>query len=176
MTLGNFVRTYPNGEVFINDYKMYKDLKKPVKTIYDTMMDLIFEMSVYYQATNPSPVFPTLGDIDPRLPPKEQIWGFNVGDDYIAITEAFVRDGPNGVRNLTVGGSPIIASWDNNTASLGIWRRPSSKDINGPVDIHGRINGKGDGECLQRLNTVKNGAFWCVWSTFFPQTRVNPEC
>ena len=33
MTLGDYVRTYPKGEVFINDYKMYPDMKKPVKTI-----------------------------------------------------------------------------------------------------------------------------------------------
>eukprot|EP00567_Pseudictyota_dubia_P003611 CAMPEP_0197442028 /NCGR_PEP_ID=MMETSP1175-20131217/8135_1 /TAXON_ID=1003142 /ORGANISM="Triceratium dubium, Strain CCMP147" /LENGTH=441 /DNA_ID=CAMNT_0042972417 /DNA_START=130 /DNA_END=1455 /DNA_ORIENTATION=- len=173
MTLGNFVRTYPNGDVFINDYKEFKDLKNPVKTIYDSLMDYIFAVSVYFQATNPKPVFPTLGTIDPRLPPKEQVWGFNVGDDYVAINEAFVRDAPNGLRNITVGGEPLVAAWDKDVASLGIWRRPSSNPVKHPVDIHGRINGKG--EPLERLNTVKNGAFWCVWATFFPQTRVNPE-
>lgn len=173
MTLGNFARTYPQGDVFINDYKMFKDLKKPIKSMYDTLMDYIFEVSVYFQATNPKPVFPTLGKIDPRLPPKEQVWGFNVGDDYIAITEAFVRDAPNGVRNMEVGGEHVVAAWDKDAASLGIWRCSSPKHVRNPVDIRG--NTKGEGEPLARVNTVKNGVFWCVWATFFPQSRVNPE-
>ena len=136
-------------------------------------MDYIFETSVYFQATNPAPVFPTLGKIDPRLPPKEQIWGFNVGDDYVAITENFVREAPKSVRNLEVGGEPIVASYDAEAGSLGVWRRPSAKRIKDTVDVHGRIGGKG--EPLERLHTVKNGAFWCVWATFFPQSRVNPK-
>jgi len=174
MTLGNFVRTYPNGQVFINDYKMYKDLASPVKTVYDTLMDFIFETAVYLQATHPDPVFPTIDNIDPRLPPKEQVWAFNVGEDYVAVTETFVRDG-NDVRNITVGSLPVhvVASWDKETASLGIWLRPSSKPIIKPVDIHGRVGGKG--KPLERLSTVKNGAFWCVVANFFPDIRVNPE-
>lgn len=139
MTLGSFVRTYPDGRVFINDYRMFNDLKnKPIKTIYNELMDFIFATSVYFQVTNPAPVFPTLEKIDPRLPPKEQVWGFNVGDDYVAMTENFVRDGPNGLRNLSIGGEHIVASWDNDAGSLGIWRRPSAKPIKYPVDIHGR--------------------------------------
>ena len=37
MTLETFVRTYPDGHVFINDYKMFPDIKKPVKTICEYM-------------------------------------------------------------------------------------------------------------------------------------------
>mmetsp|Transcript_19525 Transcript_19525/g.43483 ORF Transcript_19525/g.43483 Transcript_19525/m.43483 type:complete len:443 (-) Transcript_19525:125-1453(-) len=173
MSLGDFIRTYPEGDVFVNDYKVYPELTHPVKTIYDKLMDYIFEVSVYFQATNPKPVFPTLGKIDPRLPPKEKIWGFNVGDDYVAITEDFVRDGGNGVRNMSIGGEPVVASWDKDAGSLGVFRRPSSAPIKQTVDVHGRVGGKG--KPLERLNTVKNGAFWCVWATFFPQTRVNPN-
>ena len=33
MKLGDFVQTFPDGEVFINDYRMYPDIKKPIKTI-----------------------------------------------------------------------------------------------------------------------------------------------
>lgn len=173
MNLNNFVRTYPDGEVFINDYKMHPNLKRPVKTIYDKLMDYIFETSVYLQATNPDPVFPTLGEIDKRLPPKEQVWGFNVGDDYVAITENYVRDGHNGTRNFTVGGERIVASYDRKSASLGIWKNPSSKPVTESVDIHGKPGGEGDS--LERLPTVKNAAFWCVYATFFPHCKVNPK-
>ena len=99
---------------------------------------------------NPAPVFPTLGKIDPRLPPKEQIWGFNVDDDYVAITESFVREAPKGVRNLEVGGEPIVASYDAEAVSLGILRRPSAKRIKNTVDVHGRIGGKDEGKTPYR--------------------------
>ena len=125
------------------------------------------------KATDPKPVFPTLDNIDPRLPPKEQVFGFNVGDDYVAITEEFVRAAPSNTRNMTVGGEHIVASYDTETGSLGVWKSPSGKHVKQAVDIHGRVAGKG--QPLERLSTVKNGAFWCVFSTFFPQCRVNPE-
>ena len=139
----------------------------------DKLMDYIFDFSVYFQATKPDHVFPTLEYIDPRLPPKEQVFGFNVGDDYVAVTENFVRDSSNGVRNMVVGGEHIVASYDKDHGSLGICKCPSTKPVKQPVDVHGRINCKG--EPIERVSTVKNGAFRCVFATFFPQTRVNPE-
>ena len=157
----------------LTDFKLIPPPLLTVDVPDDKLMDYIFETSVYFQATNRKPVFPTLGKIDPRLPPKEQIWGFNVGDDYVAVTQEFVRSGRNCVRNIDIGGEHIVASWDKDAGSLGIWRRPSAKPVTQAVDVHGRIGGKGNP--LERLNTVKNGAFWCVWATFFPHTRVNPE-
>ena len=74
---------------------------------------------------------------------------------------------------MTVGGEHIVASWDYDSGSVGIWIHPLAKPVEKVVDMHGRIGGKG--EPLERLATVKNGAFWCVFATFFPQTRVNPE-
>ena len=180
MSLWDFIRTYPeNGEV-LNDYKMFKDIKKPIKTMYNTIMDTIFETSIHFQATNPAPVFPTLKNIDKRLPSKELVWSFNVGDDYAALTVTFVRNSKNGTKNLEVGGESIVASWDPNSSSLGIFKNPTGKAIQGPVNIHGHVvvedNSKeGDVIQLERLNTVKSGAFWCVISTFFPDVRVNPD-
>ena len=100
-----------------------------------------------------------------------------MGDDYVALTESFVRDGKNYVRNLKVGDQNIVASWDNNAGSLGIWRNPAGKPIRQNVDVHGRVGGseKKGAIQLERVNTVKAGAFWCVVSTFFPHIRVNPE-
>jgi len=174
MTLDNFVRTYPKGEVFINDYKMYKGIRKPITSLYDVFIDAIFETTVHLQATQKEPIFPTIQHVDDRLPPKELVWAFNVGNDYVAVTERFVRgSSPNGVHNLLVGGMPIVAAWDSVACSLGIWHRPSTDLIKDIVDIRGRVNGQK--EPLERLSTVKNGAFWMVWANFFPQTRVNPE-
>lgn len=174
MSLGDFVRTYPKGEVFLNDYKMFKDVKAPIKTLYDTIMDTIFETSIKFQATNPKPVFPTLENIDPRLPSKEPVWAWNVEDDYVALTEDFVRDGENGVRNLKVGGQDIVASWDPNSGSLGIFKNDTGRSIRSVVDVNGEV--ATEKIQLERIHSVKNGAYWCVVANFFPQIRVNPAC
>ena len=42
MTLGDFVRTYPEGQVFINDYKVFPNLKQPIKTICESILVLRF--------------------------------------------------------------------------------------------------------------------------------------
>ena len=177
MTMKNYLRAYPQGEVFINDYKMFKSFNKnPIKYIYDTIADFVFDQVVTTQAIKPEPMFPTIKNIDPRLPAKEKVWGFNVGQNYVALTENFVRDGPNGgVRNINVGGIPLVASWDAESSSLGIWHRRTDDPILTTVNIHGNYKGNPTKEPLSRLATVKNGAFWCVWANFFPQTKVNPE-
>uniref|UniRef100_A0A0G4HAA7 DUF3179 domain-containing protein n=1 Tax=Chromera velia CCMP2878 TaxID=1169474 RepID=A0A0G4HAA7_9ALVE len=180
MSLGAFANTYPGGEVFINDYKMFKSiLKAPVRSLYDSIIDFIFETAIRFQSSNPQPVFPTIENPDTRLPPKEKVWAFNVGDDYVAVTEDFVRRGTDGVRYLTVGGVRVVASWDGDAESLGVWKLPPGwTRVCGPVDVHGRIAGQREtdegGLSLERVETVKAGAYWVVWSNFFPQTRVNP--
>lgn len=173
MTLGNFVKTYPDGDVFINDYKMNKSLSAPVTAAYDSIMDVIFSTSIDFQRTNPEPVFPTVKHDDTRLASKDLVWGFNVGDDYVVVTERFVRESPDGVKNMTVGGVPVVASWDPQAESLGIWRRPSARPISTTVDVHGRTGSAGTP--LERLSTVKAGAYWIVYSNFFPQARLNPS-
>lgn len=177
MSLSSFYRAYPHGRIFINDYKEYPDLKRPVLTLYDRVIDAVFYVAINLFHRNPRmpPLFPTIEDVDDRLPIKERVWGFNVGDDYVALTEDFVKDGKGGNRNFVVGGQNVVASWDDNFESLGIWKRPSHRPINETVDVHGNVKGSESLKSLERLNTVKNGLFWYVWQNFFPQTRVNPE-
>ena len=169
-----YATTYPHGKVFINDYKEYPDLKRPVLTMYDKIMDAVFYVYIQVFHNNSEvQAFPTVDKVDDRLPTKTRVWGFNVGDHYIALTEDFVKEGKNGVRNMQCGDVPIVASWDDNVDSLGIWIRPSSKVITKKVDVRGRVDGKGDS--LERVSTVKNGLWWYVWQNFFPSTDVNPE-
>lgn len=171
MTVGNFTSSFPHGKVFINDYKEFPQLTRPVKTIYDKIVDLVFYITVnkYHFRSDTPPVFPTVEHIDDRLATKTRVWGFNVGDDYVCVTEDFVKQGKNGTRNMTVGLTPLVASYDPVSESLGIWIRPNNKAITKPVDVDGKIQGE-----LERLNTVKNGLFWFAWQNFFPQTDVNP--
>jgi hypothetical protein len=69
---------------------------------------------------------------------------------------------------VIVGGAPVVASWDASAGSLGIFRRKNSKPVRDTVDIHGRVGGKG-GPPLERLNTVKSGAFWIVFCQLLSQ-------
>jgi hypothetical protein len=121
MTVGNFAKAYPHGTVFINDYKEFPNLKRPILTIYDKIMDTVFAVVVGWHGTSACPVFPTVKNIDPRLPVKQRVWGFNVGDEYMALTEDFVKQGNNSVRNFTLDGVPLVASWDDEVDSLGVW-------------------------------------------------------
>jgi len=99
-----------------------------------------------------------------------------VGDEYVALTEEFVKTGKGGNRNFVVGEIPLVASWDDDAECLGIWKRPSGRPIFQTVDVHGKIKGKkGENPPLERLSTVKNGLFWYVWQNFFPKTKVNPD-
>lgn len=138
---------------------------------------MVFYVFVELVAWKPDmpPVFGTIELKDKRLPTKTRIIGFNVGDDYACVAEDFVKSGKNGTRNMILGGKPLVASYDKDSDSLGIFVRPSTKAITQPVDVHGKIKGNKNGEKLHRLNTVKNGVFWFVWVNFFPQTDVNPE-
>ena len=83
----------------------------------------------------------------------------------------FVEKGENGVRNFSLGGQPLVASWDANYHTLGIFKRPNEDIVNNNIDVYGKGE---NGEQFERLNTVKAGLFWFVWQNFFPQTDVNP--
>lgn len=176
MTVGAFTQSFPHGQVFINDYKEFPELTKPVKTIYDKLVDIVFYLFVnkFHNRPDTPPLFPTVDHIDNRLPTKRRVWGFNVRDEYVCLTEDFVKKGKNQTRNMTVGGKPLVASYDPASESLGIWVRPSGRPIASNVDVHGKIRGN-DQVQLERLGTVKNGLFWFAWQNFFPQTDVNPE-
>ena len=101
------------------------------------------------------------------------MWVWNVGDDYVAVTEEHVRNAANGTLNLKVGEESIVASYDPDAQSLGIWHNPSGRVLTEHVDVNGKVGG--NGKPLERVSTVKAGCFWCIAATFFPSVRVNPE-
>merc|ERR1712154_329525 len=157
MSIGDFGKAYDDGQVFINDYREFPTLTKPVKSIYDGFFNFVFDRAISKHNVAPELIFKTVDYKDKRLALKQRVWGFNVGDAYCALTEEFVEGGMNGVRNFNLGGQPLVTSYDPTYHSLGIWKRPNE-------DIYGRIHGKN--EKLERLNTVKAGLFWFVWQNF----------
>ena len=62
MTLGHFAKAYPEtGQVFINDYKEFPNLlHNPALTIYDKVMQFVFDIFLYYHGKSPRPIFPTV--------------------------------------------------------------------------------------------------------------------
>ncbi|MEJ2763396.1 DUF3179 domain-containing protein [Photobacterium sp. MCCC 1A19761] len=171
MPFEKFAKAYPDGEVFVNDY-LVSDMKasfweNPFLAIYDPIMELIFDHAIVDQATNVDPTFPTIKHIDPRLPNKEIIYGLNVGDDYVAYTEKFVKKQTQPM-NTTIGGQNVVISYDHDFESLGIFYNPTGQKIT-EIDFYGQTQyGK-----LPRVETVKAGAYWIIWANFFPETDIN---
>ncbi|MBY6195962.1 DUF3179 domain-containing (seleno)protein [Vibrio hangzhouensis] len=171
MPFNRFAEAYPQGEVFVNDY-LVEDMRptfweNPFLAVYDPIMEFIFKQAIAYQSYYDEPVFPTLEYNDHRLPSKEKVWGLNVGDDFVAYTEHFVRlqDQP---INTQIGGKDIVISYDAQYESLGFYYNNTKQEIE-HINFFGETAlGK-----LDRIETVKAGAYWIIWSDFFPKTDLN---
>lgn len=179
MPFGAFASAFPQGQVFINDYREFPEVTKgyrPVWRFYDWIIDTVFDNAIGRHNTTNFQMFPTIKDVDERLPPKQRVFGFNVGDEFACFTEEFAEKAKNGVVNFKLDGVPLVASYDSKNESLGIFKRKDDKPIYDNVNVYGEtIIGKNkDTVKLDRLETVKAGLFWFVWQEFFPQTKVNP--
>ena len=171
MPFSKFAEAYPEGEVFINDY-LAEDLKpgffqNPFLAIYDPIMDAIFNHSIAHQASSVEPTFPTIQHRDDRLPTKEKVWAFNLGNDYVAYTEDFVRHHGN-LINTTVGGMYVVIAYDEYFESLGVYYNHTGEQVD-EIDFFGNVK---SGRLL-RVETLKAGAYWIVWANFFPNTDIN---
>ena len=171
MPFARFAEAYPEGEVFVNDY-LAKDrkpgfFKNPFLAIYDPLMDVIFDHAISDQATSIEPAFPTIKHRDDRLPTKEKVWAFSIGDDYVAYTEDFVRSQGNPI-NVTVGDMDVVVAYDEEFESLGVFYNPTGEPIE-EIDFFGNV---GSGRLL-RVESLKAGAYWIVWANFFPDTDIN---
>ena len=60
MTLGDFVRTYPEGQVFINDYKVFPNLKQPIKTICESILVLLSSQAMKREKYSKSNNLPSI--------------------------------------------------------------------------------------------------------------------
>jgi hypothetical protein len=65
-------------------------------------------------------------------------------------------------------GRAIVAAYDEGYESLWIWYNDSDSDIT-------RVDFRGESEQgrLKRVETVRAGAYWCVWAHYFPTTEIN---
>jgi hypothetical protein len=165
MTFRGFEKAYPDGEVFLN-----RPSKNPFIWLVDFIVNTAFVVGLANQYRREEPVMDNLDrPLDRRLPLKTFVWGFNVGDDYTCYTEDFVK-AQEAPLNVKVGGRDIVVDYDNTYESVGIWYNDSGKPVF-KVDFFG----ESDQGKLERVETVKAGGFWHVWSNYFPETDFNRE-
>lgn len=167
MTFRGYQKAYPQGTVFLNKIKPFK--KSPLLFLLDNVVEAVFLWGTVPHHTNESLLFDTIDVKDDRLKMKDQVWGFNISDDVVAYTQEYVQQ-QGGVINTNVGNRNVVVAWDDSHESLGVFYN----DTSAPVDAI-NIFGESNGHTLERVETVKAGAYWCVWANYFPETDLNRE-
>ena len=167
MSFRGFQKAYPDGAVFLNKIKPFRH--NPFVFLFDHLIEAVFLLVGVPHHTNNTLLFETMDVEDDRLMMKDLVWGFNVGEDAAAYTEAYVRE-HSGLINTRVGGRNIVVAWDDQYESLGVYYNDTGEPVSS-IDFWGEIGG-----CkLERVNTLKAGLYWCVWVNYFPKTDVNRE-
>ncbi len=164
MSFRGFEKAYPDGTVYIN-----MPSRNPLLQIIDTAQDMMFNWGIAAQHRVAAPIIDNMTHADDRLPNKTYVWGVNIGDDATCFTDDFLIARGKPV-NATVGGSAIVAAYDVEHESIGIWYNVSGKLISS-IDVFG----KSDHGQLERVETLKPGMFWHVWVEYFPHTDVNRD-
>ncbi|MFY2822874.1 hypothetical protein [Ruegeria sp. MALMAid1280] len=74
----------------------------------------------------------------------------------------------NWIVNATVGGRDVAVSLDPDYESLWVWYNDNGQPVT-CCDFWG-MSDQGQ---LRRVETLRAGVFWHVWSEFFPNTDIN---
>jgi hypothetical protein len=162
MTFRSFQKAYPGGTVFLN---------KPSSNLLLRLLDLVtgtlFGAGIARQHAEARPIMENMSHHDDRLPAKTYVWGIDIGNDAVCFTQDFLVEQGNLV-NTRIGDRDIVLAWDPVYESLGAWYNDSGSLIT-QIDFRGHSN-QGD---LTRVERLKAGLFWHVWSEFYPHTDIN---
>ncbi|WP_170403163.1 DUF3179 domain-containing (seleno)protein [Ruegeria arenilitoris] len=162
MTFRGFQKAFPEGEVFLN-----MPSSNPLLRLLDMATEITFGWGIGRQHQEDAPVMDNMDRSDGRLPNKTLVWGITIGKDAACWTDDFVVDN-NWIVNATVGGRDVVVSLDPKYESLGVWYNDSGKPVT-RCDFWG-MSDQGQ---LHRVETLRAGIFWHVWSEFFPNTDIN---
>ena len=165
MPLWAFAKAYPNGEVFVNRRPRW--FQNPFASAYDLLIEMLFTTGIAYQHRFEKPICDTMSHYDERLSHKEYVWGFNVGDDYVAYTKEELREWGSPI-NVRVGGRDIVVAYDTSYDSVGVYYNTTGEEV-ADIDFFGDTPA---GQ-LPRVETLKAGLYWFIWCNFFPQTDLN---
>jgi len=167
MPLASFEKLYPEGKVFVNEIAGWTE--NPVAAFWDRLTrHVMMYNGVSLQWHGDSPAFPTIKEFDERLPRKALIYGLEVNNDYVAYTKEFIKTQGN-IINTVIGGRDVVISYNDEYDSVGAFYNDSRIPIN-TIDIAGR---NADGQVLERVETLKNAAFWFIWANFYKTSDVN---
>ncbi|MTI02187.1 DUF3179 domain-containing (seleno)protein [Roseibium sp. RKSG952] len=162
MTFRGFQKAYPEGEVFLN-----KPSSNPLLRLLDMMTEITFGWGIGRQHQEDAPVMDNIDRSDHRLPNKTYVWGITIGKDAACWTDDFIVEN-NWIVNTNVGGRNVVVSLDPKYESLGVWYNDFSQPVT-QCDFWGHS----DLGQLTRVETLRAGVFWHVWSEFFPNTDIN---
>ncbi|WP_171209661.1 MULTISPECIES: DUF3179 domain-containing (seleno)protein [unclassified Ruegeria] len=162
MTFRGFQKAYPAGEVFLN-----KPSPNPLLRLLDMMTEITFGWGIGRQHQEDAPVMDNMDRSDHRLPNKTYVWGVTIGKDAACWTDDFIVEN-KWIVNANVGGQDVVISLDPIYESLGVWYNDSGQPV-----THCDFWGHSDQGQLKRVETLRAGVFWHVWSEFFPTTDIN---
>ncbi len=157
-TWGSFKVLYPEAKVFNYEFNR----------VVDSLLLTMFEGPMEKQFNNEyGPIFPTLAMSDKRLLPKEQVWGFDIGNVQVAFTRSFVQKNP--LFKFTLEELPLVLVYDEEHDIVNLF----DGAIDGQLIDFESIDFRGitENEQLAQL-PMHNGVFWMVWSHWYPNTLV----
>lgn len=168
MPYRSFRELYPNGMVYVNEIAHI--MENPMLALWDRVVrNGMMLWGVGMQWNRPDKAaFPTIENVDERLPMKQKVYTVSVGDDHVAYTKEFIQ-GRGGLINVTIGGRDTVISYDHRYDVVTAWHNHSGKEV-AAVDVFGRTS---DGRQLQRVNTLKSKLFWFIFAEFYPGADVN---
>ncbi len=162
MTFRTFQEAYPEGTVFLN-----KPSSNLLLRLFDLVTETVFSASISRQHNETKPLMDNMTNHDDRIPTKTYVWGIDIGEDAVCFTQDFLVE-HNNLVNTEIGGRSIVLAWDPIYESLGAWYNESGLPIE-RIDFFGNSE-QGN---LVRVETLKSGMFWHVWSEFYPNTDIN---
>ena len=141
--------------------------REEILRLLDMVTEITFGWGISRQHQEDAPVMDNMDRSDNRLPNKTYVWGITIGDDAACWTDDFIVEN-DWIVNARVGGRDVVVSLDPRYESLGVWYNDSGQPVT-------RCNfwGVSDQGQLQRVETLRAGVFWHVWSEFFPNTEIN---
>ena len=168
MPFGSFRQLYPDGKVFINEIAGFSE--NPVLAGWDRLVRhgmMLWGVGLNW-LDNEKPAFPTVEFKDRRLPMKELVYSISIDDDHVVYSKDFIIAQGNNI-NVEIGGKPIVVHYDSEFDVVSAFFNVTDADVT-DIDVFGNT---GNGDKLERVNTLKSRLFWFIFAEFYPDTDVN---
>lgn len=157
MPLRTFRALHPQGRVYFNPPGSFLD-----RQVRAMMEGQLFSKGGHYDPANPRPVFPTIDHVDPRVPPKEQVYGVERDGKAIAFTLDHLRRNGGAVAER-VGGSVITVKHFPDLGFVDMFEG----DVR-DVDARGFLPGGIKPNRVPHASQV----LWLIWANFYRDTEV----